>query len=194
MDFVTSEELPLLSGTDIRRLADLLDLRPTKTLGQNYVIDPNTIRRIVNAAHLESTEHVLEIGPGLGSLTLGLLDRAQAVTAVEIDIPVAEHLPTTIEQWRPDSADRLAVISADAMKLTGDDIVAAAPAAAPAPAAEVEEGLLRVAALYDISTMNDSYQHCALQTIYDLHRLLFQYKNQNNSFSYCKPGGFLRLK
>ncbi|GAA4481175.1 16S rRNA (adenine(1518)-N(6)/adenine(1519)-N(6)) -dimethyltransferase RsmA [Enteractinococcus fodinae] len=133
MGSVTSEELPLLSGADIRRLADLLHLRPTKTLGQNYVIDPNTIRRIVNAAHLESTEHVLEIGPGLGSLTLGLLDRAQAVTAVEIDVPVAEQLPKTTEQWRPDSADRLAVIPADALKLTGDEIVAAAPAAAHGP-------------------------------------------------------------
>lgn len=133
MGSVTSEELPLLSGADIRRLADLLELRPTKTLGQNYVIDPNTIRRVVNAAKLESSEHVLEIGPGLGSLTLGILDRAQAVTAVEIDAPVAEQLPKTIEQWRPGTADRLTVMTADAMKLAGHDILKAAPAAADGP-------------------------------------------------------------
>src|SRR5690625_5903364 len=110
MDSVTSEDLSLLSAADIRKLADILDLRPTKTLGQNYVIGRNTIRRIVDAAHLESTEHVLEIGPGLGSLTLGLLDAAQAVTAIEIDPPVAARLATTIEEYRPDSAHRLAVI------------------------------------------------------------------------------------
>lgn len=127
---MTSEQPALLSAPDIRQLADILDLRPTKTLGQNYVIDPNTIRRIVGAAHLEDTEHVLEIGPGLGSLTLGILDVAQAVTAVEIDAPVAEQLPKTIEQWRPDSADRLSVIEADALRITAEEIIATAPAVA----------------------------------------------------------------
>src|SRR5690625_7466701 len=88
MDTVTSEELPLLSAADIRKLADILDLRPTKTLGHNYVIDPNTIRRIVDAAHLESPEHALESGPGVGSLTLGLPDAAAAASALERDPPV----------------------------------------------------------------------------------------------------------
>ena len=133
METVTSTDLPLLSATDIRKLADLLDLRPTKTLGQNYVIDPNTIRRIVDAAHLKSTEHVLEVGPGLGSLTLGLLDAAQAVTAIEIDPPVAARLATTIEEYRPRSEHRLAVIEADAMRVSGEEIIAAAPEAAAGP-------------------------------------------------------------
>lgn len=127
---MTSEHHALLSASDIRQLADILDLRPTKTLGQNYVIDPNTIRRIVGAAHLETTEHVLEIGPGLGSLTLGILDAAHAVTAIEIDPPVANRLATTIEQWRPDSAKRLSVIEADALRISHDDIIQARPAVA----------------------------------------------------------------
>jgi len=127
---VTSEHHALLSASDIRQLADILDLRPTKTLGQNYVIDPNTIRRIVGAAHLETTEHVLEIGPGLGSLTLGILDAAHAVTAIEIDPPVASRLATTVEQWRPDSAKRLSVIEADALRISHDDIIQARPAVA----------------------------------------------------------------
>ena len=133
MDSVTSDEPALLSAVDIRKLADILDLRPTKTLGQNYVIDPNTIRRVVNTAKLESTEHVLEVGPGLGSLTLGLMDRAQAVTAIEVDAPVAAQLATTIEQWRPGTADRLSVVEADAMRISGVEIIAAAPAAAEGP-------------------------------------------------------------
>src|SRR5690625_2294321 len=133
MDSVTSEDLSLLSAADIRKLADILDLRPTKTLGQNYVIDPNTIRRIVAAAHLESTEHVLEIGPGLGSLTLGLMDVAHAVTAIEIDTPVAQRLSTTVEQWRPGSAHRLSVVAADAMRINKAEVEAAAPEAASGP-------------------------------------------------------------
>lgn len=130
---MTSEQHALLSASDIRQLADILDLRPTKTLGQNYVIDPNTIRRIVGAAHLAATEHVLEIGPGLGSLTLGILDAAQAVTAIEIDPPVANRLATTVEQWRPDSAERLSVIEADALRISHSEIIEARPAIAEGP-------------------------------------------------------------
>ena len=80
---------PLLGPAEIRELAERAGIRPTKTLGQNFVIDPNTIRRIVATAHLTSDEHVLEVGPGLGSLTLGLLAESSAVTAVEIDPPLA---------------------------------------------------------------------------------------------------------
>lgn len=130
---MTSQDLPLLSASDIRTLADGLDLRPTKTLGQNYVIDPNTIRRIVSTAKLDADEHVLEVGPGLGSLTLGLIDQAEAVTAIEIDPPVAAQLASTIEQWRPGTAHRLAVLEADAMHMTGEQIVAAAPESADGP-------------------------------------------------------------
>lgn len=113
---------PLLSAADIRQLADEIDLRPTKTLGQNYVIDPNTIRRIISAAELTSTDHVLEVGPGLGSLTLGLLDAAGGVTAVEIDPAPAAHLPTTVATFRPEAADRLNVITADALKITSEQL------------------------------------------------------------------------
>lgn len=130
---MTSEQHALLSAADVRQLADILDLRPTKTLGQNYVIDPNTIRRIVAAAGLGNTEHVLEIGPGLGSLTLGILDVAQSVTAIEIDSPVATQLATTVEQWRPGSASRLSVIDADAMRIGQSEIAAESPRAADGP-------------------------------------------------------------
>lgn len=130
---MTSQHPALLSASDIRQLADILDLRPTKTLGQNYVIDPNTIRRIVGAANLETTEHILEIGPGLGSLTLGILDAAQAVTAIEIDPPVANRLATTIEQWRPDSVERLSVVEADALRISHDEIIESMPASADGP-------------------------------------------------------------
>lgn len=138
---MTPEDLPLLSASDIRKLADSLDLRPTKTLGQNYVIDPNTIRRIVNIAKLDPTGHVLEVGPGLGSLTLGLIDQAQAVTAIEIDQPVAAQLPTTVEQWRPGTADRLSVMAADALRITGAEISAAAPEAADGPPSAIVANL-----------------------------------------------------
>lgn len=130
---MTREQLPLLSASDIRQLADVLDLRPTKMLGQNYVIDPNTIRRIVAAADLKASEHVLEIGPGLGSLTLGLLDVAQAVTAVEIDSQVAFMLATTVEQWRPGSADRLAVLDTDALGVHRTEIDDVRPEATDGP-------------------------------------------------------------
>ena len=87
---------PLLGPQEIRDLAAQLGIRPTKTLGQNFVIDPNTIRRIVAAADITDDETVLEIGPGLGSLTLGLADAARQVVAVEIDPPLAQQLPTIL--------------------------------------------------------------------------------------------------
>lgn len=109
---------PLLGAADIRRLAAELDVRPTKTLGQNFVIDGNTIRRIVAAAHVQPEETVLEVGPGLGSLTLGLLDVAKRVVAVEIDAVLAGRLPDTVAKWRPDAAASLDVVLSDAMKVT----------------------------------------------------------------------------
>lgn len=108
----------LLGATEIRRLAGELDVRPTKTLGQNFVIDGNTIRRIVAAADVEPDEVVLEVGPGLGSLTLGILDAARRVVAVEIDPKLAERLPRTIAEFRPEKADALDVVLSDAMKVT----------------------------------------------------------------------------
>lgn len=108
----------LLGATEIRRLATELEVRPTKTLGQNFVIDGNTIRRIVAAARIDPGETVLEVGPGLGSLTLGLLDAAHRVVAVEIDPKLAERLPRTISEFRPALASHLDVVLADAMRVT----------------------------------------------------------------------------
>jgi len=111
----------LLGAAEIRRLALELDLRPTKTLGQNFVHDGNTVRRIVSAAELDGHRHVLEVGPGLGSLTIGLLDTVPEVTAVEIDARLAGRLPETVAAHR-NSADGLTVLTADAMSLTGSDV------------------------------------------------------------------------
>ncbi|MEH0110296.1 16S rRNA (adenine(1518)-N(6)/adenine(1519)-N(6))-dimethyltransferase RsmA [Tersicoccus sp. MR15.9] len=109
----------LLGAAQIRRLAEQAGVQPTKTLGQNFVIDPNTIRRIVTAANVTPDETVLEVGPGLGSLTLGLLDAATAVVAVEIDPVLAGQLPATVRQYRPDRAGALSVVTADAAAVTG---------------------------------------------------------------------------
>ena len=108
---------PLLGPAEIRELADRAGIRPTKTLGQNFVIDPNTIRRIVAEAHLSRDEHVLEVGPGLGSLTLGLLAASSAVTAVEIDPPLARQLPETVARFFPEAVERLSVVEGDAARV-----------------------------------------------------------------------------
>ena len=107
---------PLLSAAHIRDLAAGLSVHPTKQWGQNFVIDPNTIRRIVGLAELDGSEHVLEVGPGLGSLTLGLLDEAAQVTAVEIDPTLAAQLPETIQTMRPEKAENLTVVQDDALR------------------------------------------------------------------------------
>ncbi len=104
-----------LGPADIRALASELGVRPTKTLGQNFLHDPNTIRRIVRTAELAAGEHVLEVGPGLGSLTLGLLDAGHPVTAVEIDPVLAAALPRTVAARAPDAT--LHVLTADALRL-----------------------------------------------------------------------------
>jgi 16S rRNA (adenine1518-N6/adenine1519-N6)-dimethyltransferase len=107
----------LLGPAVIRELAQQLDLRPTKTLGQNFLHDANTIRRIVRTAGLRADDVVLEVGPGLGSLTLGLLPAVARVTAVEIDPRLAALLPVTVAGRRPDLADRLTVVEADALRV-----------------------------------------------------------------------------
>lgn len=106
----------LLGPAEIRDLADLLGIQPTKKLGQNFVIDPNTVRRIVKAAHVVSGETVVEVGPGLGSLTLGLLETGASVVAVEIDKRLAAQLPLTVSQMQPDA--QLTVITDDALRVT----------------------------------------------------------------------------
>ncbi|MFL6164599.1 MAG: 16S rRNA (adenine(1518)-N(6)/adenine(1519)-N(6))-dimethyltransferase RsmA [Jatrophihabitantaceae bacterium] len=105
----------LLGPAEVRELAARLDLRPTKALGQNFVHDPNTIRRIVRAAELAVGESVLEVGPGLGSLTLGLLAAGARVSAVEVDGRLAAELPATVARQAPDRAGNLAVLHADAL-------------------------------------------------------------------------------
>ena len=105
----------LLGARDIRRIADALTVRPTKTLGQNFVIDGNTVRRIADAAALDSSDVVLEVGPGLGSLTLALLPHCARLHAVEIDARLAGALTATVESRAARYADRLVVHHADAM-------------------------------------------------------------------------------
>jgi 16S rRNA (adenine1518-N6/adenine1519-N6)-dimethyltransferase len=106
----------LLGAADIRALAESLGVVPTKKLGQNFVTDPNTIRRIVQAAKLTGSETVVEIGPGLGSLTLGLLEQAKSVIAVEIDNKMAAAIEQTVQQRAQGKSFHL--VSADALKVT----------------------------------------------------------------------------
>jgi 16S rRNA (adenine1518-N6/adenine1519-N6)-dimethyltransferase len=112
-----AETSALLGPADIRRLAAELDIRPTKKLGQNFVHDPNTVRRIVTAAGIGQDDVVLEVGPGLGSLTLALLPACRAVVAVEIDPTLAARLPRTVAERAPGLADRLTVRQADAVRV-----------------------------------------------------------------------------
>ncbi|WP_242642153.1 16S rRNA (adenine(1518)-N(6)/adenine(1519)-N(6))-dimethyltransferase RsmA [Lentzea alba] len=114
----------MLGPVEVRRLAEELDIRPTKKLGQNFVHDPNTVRKIVTAAELDENDIVLEVGPGLGSLTLALLPNAQQVVAVEIDPPLAQRLPQTVSEMDPENAAKLHVVLKDAMKVTQKDLPA----------------------------------------------------------------------
>ena len=113
----------LLSRTEIRNLARELDFRPRKALGQNFVHDANTLRRIVSASGITKADHVLEVGPGLGSLTLALLDRGAAVTAVEIDPALAGRLPKTIAEHSHSEINRLTVVHRDILDLRPADLL-----------------------------------------------------------------------
>lgn len=108
----------LLGPVEVRELAARLDLRPTKQRGQNFVIDANTVRRIVRESGVVDGEVVLEVGPGLGSLTLALLDVGADVTAIEVDPVLAGELPATIAAFAPDQVDRFRVVLADALAVT----------------------------------------------------------------------------
>ncbi|OXM65268.1 16S rRNA (adenine(1518)-N(6)/adenine(1519)-N(6))-dimethyltransferase RsmA [Amycolatopsis vastitatis] len=112
----------LLGPAEIRGLAAELDVRPTKKLGQNFVHDPNTVRRIVELADVSPDDVVLEVGPGLGSLTLGLLATGAHVVAVEIDPKLAERLPKTVAERGPEAAGNLTVVGADAMRVTREEL------------------------------------------------------------------------
>ncbi len=112
----------LLGAADIRRIAAEAGISPTKKFGQNFVIDPGTVRRIVREAGVTADDHVLEVGPGLGSLTLAILETGATMTAVEIDPPVAERLPGTIAEFMPDAVDRFCVINRDALTVTPENL------------------------------------------------------------------------
>ncbi|MGV1007991.1 MAG: 16S rRNA (adenine(1518)-N(6)/adenine(1519)-N(6))-dimethyltransferase RsmA [Dermatophilaceae bacterium] len=105
----------LLGPTQVRELAAALGLRPTKRRGQNFVVDPNTVRRIVRLAGVRPTDTVVEVGPGLGSLTLALLGCAGHVTAIEIDSLLAAQLPRTVAARAPAVQGRLTTLQADAL-------------------------------------------------------------------------------
>jgi 16S rRNA (adenine1518-N6/adenine1519-N6)-dimethyltransferase len=109
----------LLGPADVRRLAAQLQLRPSKSRGQNFVIDANTVRRIVRLAGVGSDDVVLEVGPGLGSLTLALLPVVRHVVAVEIDDTLAVALPQTVGERAASYAERLTTVHADALTLDG---------------------------------------------------------------------------
>jgi len=109
----------LLGAAEIREIAAELDLHPAKSLGQNFVIDGNTCRKIVRLAEVTKSDHVIEIGPGIGSLTIALLEVAQRLTAIEIDQRLAAKLSSTVATHLPDS--KLEVINRDALSLNALD-------------------------------------------------------------------------
>jgi 16S rRNA (adenine1518-N6/adenine1519-N6)-dimethyltransferase len=102
----------------VRSLAEDLGLRPTKQRGQNFVIDPNTVRRIVRDSGITGDDVVLEVGPGLGSLTLALLEVARRVVAIEVDGVLAAALPATVADRAPGQMDRFEVVHADALRVS----------------------------------------------------------------------------
>ena len=116
MSGVAASSVELLGAADIRELAAKLGVVPTKKLGQNFVTDPNTIRRIVAAAKLDGSETVVEIGPGLGSLTLGLLEVAERVIAVEVDSKLASELEATVAKRAP--GKHFVLVESDALRVT----------------------------------------------------------------------------
>ncbi len=108
----------LLGARELRRLADQHSIRPTKAWGQNFVVDANTVRRIARLAQVGPLDTVLEVGPGLGSLTLALLATGASVTAVEVDPVLAAALPGTVAAHQPGRAAYLTVVTADALRIT----------------------------------------------------------------------------
>jgi len=112
----------LLGPAEVREIAARLGTRPAKRLGQNFVVDPGTVRRIVALAGVGPDDVVLEVGPGFGSLTLGLIGAAGRVVAVEVDPVLAAELPRTVAARAPRLASRLAVVTADAVRVTPADL------------------------------------------------------------------------
>ena len=116
----------MLTPGDVSELAGRLGVRPSKRFGQNFVIEPGTVRRIATLARLRPDDVVLEVGPGLGSLTLALLEAgAWRLLAVEIDPVLATALPQTIAARAPELAGRVSVVAADALRIGARDLRAA---------------------------------------------------------------------
>lgn len=115
------EGVQLLGAAHIRSLAQEAGIHPTKIWGQNFVIDPSIVRMIVELSEVHKQSSVIEIGPGLGSLTLALLEVDAHVTVVEIDKRLAEKLPHTIEQYAP--GKKIRIINKDALTVTSDDVI-----------------------------------------------------------------------
>jgi len=112
----------LLGPVEINNLLKQLDIRPTKKLGQNFLHDANIVRKIVKSAQLNQSDVVLEVGPGLGSLTLGLLPEVQKVIAVDIDERFTRQLPATVSQFASEYQKRILVLHKDALELTQEDL------------------------------------------------------------------------
>lgn len=128
---MTGEQPALLGAAELRELAAQLGVRPTKRLGQNFVHDANTVRRIVAVANLTADDVVLEVGPGLGSLTLALLGVVERVLAVEVDPLLAGALPATVADRAGNYAGGLRVLTADALRVRRVEVVEAAGGVQP---------------------------------------------------------------
>ena len=114
-------ETGLLGPLEVKAISEALGIRPTKVLGQNFVHDAGTVRKIVAAGGVEEGDEVVEVGPGLGSLTLALLEVGARVRAVEIDPPLAAALPETVRARMGEAADRFHVVTMDATEISGVD-------------------------------------------------------------------------
>ncbi|MFM8965313.1 MAG: ribosomal RNA small subunit methyltransferase A, partial [Actinomycetota bacterium] len=106
--------ITLLGASEVRSLADELELRPTKSLGQNFVVDANTCKKIVRIADVKDGERVLEIGPGLGSLTLAILQATSKVSVIEIDTRLAQRLAQTVKDH---GGAEIEIINLDALAI-----------------------------------------------------------------------------
>lgn len=122
MHMITEESSALLGAADIRRIAASTEINPTKRFGQNFVVDPGTVRRIARLGGLGTDSRVIEVGPGLGSLTLALLETGARVLAVEIDPRLADLLPSTVRAQMPQAMSRFQLIREDALQLASDQV------------------------------------------------------------------------
>ena len=128
-DNIENQQGRLLGAADIRAIAAQEGITPTKKFGQNFVIDPGTVKKIVAASKINSNDFVMEVGPGLGSLTLAILQAGANLTAVEIDPPLAKRLPSTVKEFMPNALERFNVILKDALEVNAQDVPDLAKAA-----------------------------------------------------------------